>query len=256
MNQIMTSLPTPPTPPRPTGMQGFDIKVRDLLEQKFPPEQIRHDLRRNDGFEPVYVEAHNIIQRLNDAFGGVWTFKVLDHFFVPPNGMPSQVVVKGELSVPCDEDDAELVVVKQQFGSCFVRCQNGVTTDIGSDLKAAATDALKKCATMLGVALELYQRDEAAPQGLTRMNAQADRGSFPAVQADPQAPAQEFQIKAVREMFARLGVGDGWWQQLGFHSVSEIKVGHVNALLSGQHAWVQELIQKTGKQVGLQASAA
>jgi hypothetical protein len=49
-------------------------------------------------------------------------------------------------------------IVKTQFGSSAITRakETGETVSLADDLKAAATDALKKCATQLGVGLYLY----------------------------------------------------------------------------------------------------
>ncbi len=54
-------------------------------------------------------------------------------------------------------------VVRQQFGSAKIKRSrsNGAPLEIGYDLKAAATDCLKKCATLIGVGLYLTRKDEA-----------------------------------------------------------------------------------------------
>lgn len=49
---------------------------RDILEKPFGPEQIK---QREGSFGRMldYVEAHTVIQRLNDAFDARWSFKVI-----------------------------------------------------------------------------------------------------------------------------------------------------------------------------------
>jgi hypothetical protein len=56
-------------------------------------------------------------------------------------------------------------IVKNQFGSSQItrNKKTGDLVSLGDDLKAAATDALKKAATLLGVGLHLYV-DETAPR--------------------------------------------------------------------------------------------
>uniref|UniRef100_A0A7V3YL91 DUF3072 domain-containing protein n=1 Tax=Candidatus Caldatribacterium californiense TaxID=1454726 RepID=A0A7V3YL91_9BACT len=52
-------------------------------------------------------------------------------------------------------------MVKEQFGSKAIAYNpDGSFVDLGDDLKAAASDALKKCATLLGVGLYLYEGEE------------------------------------------------------------------------------------------------
>ncbi len=97
-----------------------------------------------------YVEGHAIVQRLNEALGGDWSFKVLEH-----DVREGEVIVLGELRAGD--------LVKQAFGGSEVtRTRDGKVVSLADDLKSAATDALKKAATLLGVALQLYGVERAA----------------------------------------------------------------------------------------------
>ncbi|MEW6291196.1 MAG: Rad52/Rad22 family DNA repair protein [Thermodesulfobacteriota bacterium] len=120
---------------------------RQLLEQPFSQDQIKQ--RKGAlGNTLEYVEAHVVIQRLNDAFDGNWSFEIIKHEI---NADADEVIVLGKLVVE--------QITKSQFGSSRIT-RNSDTKEIVSladDLKAAATDSLKKCATMLGVGLHLYQ---------------------------------------------------------------------------------------------------
>ncbi len=117
---------------------------RQLLESKFPQDQVK---QRNGNFGRTldYIEGHTVIQRLNDAFDGCWSFEIVSYEI-----MEEEVIVKGRLSAEG--------VVKTQFGSSTItrNRENGAVVNMADDLKAAATDSLKKCATMLGVGLYLY----------------------------------------------------------------------------------------------------
>jgi hypothetical protein len=98
-----------------------------------------------------YIEGHAIVQRLNEAMAGDWSFKVLEH-----QVLEGEVVVLGELRAGD--------LVKQAFGGSEVtRTRDGKVVSLADDLKAASTDALKKASTLLGVGLHLYGPEEAAP---------------------------------------------------------------------------------------------
>ncbi|MBI4271989.1 MAG: hypothetical protein HY615_16760 [Candidatus Rokubacteria bacterium] len=116
---------------------------RALLEQPFAPAQIRQRKGRNGVLD--YVEGHNVIHRLNEALDGAWSFEVTHHEI-----REDEVLVLGRLSAEH--------VTKMQFGVSQVTREkgSGQPISLGDDLKAAATDALKKCATFLGVGLHLY----------------------------------------------------------------------------------------------------
>ncbi len=116
---------------------------RPLLEKPFEPAQIRQRKGRQGLLD--YVEGHSVIARLNEAFDGAWSFEVLAHEI-----REEEVLVLGKLSAEG--------IVKMQFGASQVtrdRETKGLVS-LGDDLKAAATDAVKKCATFLGVGLHLY----------------------------------------------------------------------------------------------------
>lgn len=119
----------------------------ELLQRPFLPDQIRQREGRT-GALLDYVEGHVVIGRLNEALAGKWSFEVLEHRILPE---ADEVLVLGRLSAEG--------IIKTQFGSSPLtkHRHSGDPVSIGDDLKAAATDALKKCATLLGVALDLYQ---------------------------------------------------------------------------------------------------
>jgi len=129
---------------------------REILGQPFGPEQIK---QREGSFGKTleYVEGHTVIQRLNDAFDGEWCFTIIRHEILKET---DEVLVLGELKAGG--------IVKSQFGSSRITRarETGDIISMADDLKAAATDALKKAATLLGVGLHLYRNDR--PQGAYR----------------------------------------------------------------------------------------
>jgi hypothetical protein len=125
--------------------------VRTILETPFTADQIKQR-KGLWGKTLDYIEGHTVIQRLNDAFESDWGFTVVEHHI-----LDDEVVVLGRIHA--------LDVTKEQFGSSHITrdASNGKTLCLGDDLKAAATDALKKCATLIGVGLSLYS-ETSAPQ--------------------------------------------------------------------------------------------
>jgi hypothetical protein len=117
---------------------------RQLLEDPFTPAQIKHR-KGNFNRTLAYIEAPAVINRLNDAFDGTWSFDILEHHI-----LQEEVLVLGRLTVEG--------IVKTQFGNSQItrKKDTGDVISLGDDLKAAATDALKKAATLLGVGLHLY----------------------------------------------------------------------------------------------------
>lgn len=98
-----------------------------------------------------YVEVGYVINILNQAFGWDWDFRIIDQ-----QVGKRQVWVRGELTVRIREH----AIIKGQFGGADIKFnRNGDPISIADDLKAAASDALKKCASMLGVAGDVYWQD-------------------------------------------------------------------------------------------------
>jgi len=95
-----------------------------------------------------YLEGHQVIERLNQAFDGDWSFRITDHQITETG-----IVVLGELTAQS--------LVKMAFGGSEVTKarETGLPVSLADDLKAAATDALKKAATLFGVGLYLYSDD-------------------------------------------------------------------------------------------------
>ncbi len=127
---------------------------RELLEKPFTPDQVKQR-EGNFGKKLDYIEGHSVIQRLNDAFEAEWSFSILKHEILEAT---DEVVVLGELR----SGD----VVKTQFGSSRItrNRETGEMVSLADDFKAGGTDALKKCATLLGVGLFLYNGDKPVRQ--------------------------------------------------------------------------------------------
>ena len=78
---------------------------RTLLEKPFEPEQIRRRQGRNGMLD--YVEGHSVIQRLNDALDGAWSFEVTHHEL-----RDDEVIVLGKLTAE--------TITKMAFGTSQV----------------------------------------------------------------------------------------------------------------------------------------
>jgi hypothetical protein len=119
-------------------------EVRSTLTEPFPDAAIR-TRRGGHGKELRYLETWRCIERLNQAFDHDWSFRIIEWRL-----LDSEVVVHGELEAGG--------ITKQAFGSSQVTRsrESGEVVSIGDDVKAAASDALKKAATLLGIGLELY----------------------------------------------------------------------------------------------------
>ena len=102
-----------------------------------------------------YVTGTYVKKVLNLMFGWDWSFEIIDH---DVSIEYRQVVVKGKLTVHSNGRD----IVKMQFGRQDIKFRKGSDQplDIGNDLKGATTDCLKKCASELGIASDVYAPNE------------------------------------------------------------------------------------------------
>lgn len=132
---------------------GLNDAQRLILEQRTPIEAIKY--RQGRGNTKLAYVSHAWVTRvLNEAFGFRWSWDVTDTVIVPDLLAPAEVIVRGRLTVTTPDGGT---VVKEQFGTCDVkRYKDGGIISLGDDLKAASSDALKKAASLLGVALDLY----------------------------------------------------------------------------------------------------
>jgi hypothetical protein len=124
---------------------------REQYKRLSEPFAIIH--QRPDGLS--YITGEQCITRLNDVLGfKSWAFRVVEHGHHPE---ADEFWVLGELTVYLEAR----TLVRQQFGSQKIKRSraSGNPLDIGFDLKGATTDCLKKCATLVGVALHLTERE-------------------------------------------------------------------------------------------------
>lgn len=126
-----------------------------------------------------YVTVSYIQKALNFAFGWNWDFEIVEH-----GKEADHVWVMGKLTVRGMKPGQQ--IVKTQFGRSEVKkLKTGGNVDYGNDLKAAASDALKKCASLLGFASDIYGKadyksesgNDPLPPVIPPMN---DKGENPA----------------------------------------------------------------------------
>src|SRR5438445_6186687 len=111
------------------------------------------------GVEVTFISGEQVVSRLNEVLGVAgWSFRVLRHDINPE---ADEAWALGELVA----EIAERTVVRQQFGSQKLKRSRstGAPLDLGFDLKGASTDALKKCASLLGVGLYLSRKQPPRP---------------------------------------------------------------------------------------------
>lgn len=150
---------------------------RDLLEKHFSPDQIKQ--RQGDRGEVLdYLEGASVIQRLNEAFNAEWSFEIIEHLI-----QEKEVLVSGRLTANG--------ITKTQYGN------KKREESVGDDLKAAATDCIKKCATLFGIGLHLYfeEKTVAAPPPVpappaARSNGNGNGNGYRQPVSDPDFPGR------------------------------------------------------------------
>ena len=168
----------------------FDIKTKLGLTKPIPKELLK--TRKSGGTDLTYIAHNTAIDILNNIFGFAWSFEIVNSWlqespphikkenpkypFTDKTADMNQIKIDPEgkryleipqlpvawcqvrITVPMKTENGEIVYIsKEAFGSaCLTGNQN---TQSMSGFKAAQSDAIKKAASLFGVALSLY-RDE------------------------------------------------------------------------------------------------
>jgi len=147
----------------------MDEQAQALYDRLTAPFEPVHRVPIGGGGDAPYLSGEQVVTRLNETLTPLgWTFTVVEHGI---HAEADELWALGRLAVthrpdsegrlqPCD-------VVRMQFGSNKIKRAkaSGQPLDIGFDLKGAATDALKKCATLIGIGLDLTQKEGGATSG-------------------------------------------------------------------------------------------
>ena len=116
----------------------------EIIEKEFDKSLIKTRKGRS-GISLSYVETPEYIRRLNEIFDYQWSFEIQEERI--ESGF---VIVRGKLTAEG--------VSKTQYGSSQITTakQTGEIVSIGDDFKAACSDSLKKCSSLFGIGLHLY----------------------------------------------------------------------------------------------------
>lgn len=134
------------------------------------PKKYLQERKGKGGELWTYVTGNYVKKALNVVFGFDWDFEVVKYEF--DLGI-KQCFVLGKLTMRSDGK----TIVKSQFGRADIKFRVAYTPDpnnpgksikqttdepldLGNDLKAATTDALKKCASEIGIAADVYAKEE------------------------------------------------------------------------------------------------
>lgn len=135
-------------------------QLQQILKRT-PPQYIKKRPAKGGGTWD-YVTGGYVKKCLNIMFGWDWDFEIVEQLV-----QHGEAIVKGRLT--CRTNGK--AIVKMQFGNKDImykkqtneEIQKGVERiplSIGNDLKAAATDCLKKCAAEIGIAADIYNKED------------------------------------------------------------------------------------------------
>jgi hypothetical protein len=139
------------------GEDKIDLAIQDLITSKQAellasktPQRYIKKRKGRGGQEFDYVEINYVIAKLNAIFGFNWDVETTKSEIGR-----NQVWVQVRLTVRL-KDGTE--IRKDAFGGSDVKKlrKSGEVINIADDLKAAQSDAIKKAASMLGVAWDVY----------------------------------------------------------------------------------------------------
>lgn len=142
-----------------------DAKRTKFLLRSTPKKHIYTRPARGGG-EWKYIRGEYVKQALNAIFAFQWDFEIVpvtegQLFYMTGR----QVIVMGKLTIRDSNGVAR--IIKMGIGKkdvAYLKGKDGkpsaFTLDVGNDIKAAETDALKRCATGVGIGLDLYSDEQ------------------------------------------------------------------------------------------------
>jgi len=156
-------------------------KQLEFITSRTPKKYVRQRPAKGGG-QWDYVSGGYVKKVLNLMFGFDWDFEILDEKIMIES---KEVVVKGRLT--CRTNGK--VIQKMQYGNKDIIFKRGTETplSIGNDMKAAATDCLKKCASELGIAADIYNKQD-----------------FVEIRVD----TGEYTLERLKDLFNQLGEND------------------------------------------------
>ncbi|NCD40586.1 MAG: hypothetical protein EOL88_00690 [Bacteroidia bacterium] len=138
----------------------FDLKVLLKMAERTPAQYIKQR-KGPSGTMLSYVEGGYMKTALNYLFGWRWDFEIIDKGEVKVGNKVVQVWVQGKLIIK--DENNNVAIVKSQFGGAsvkYLKSNTSMPVDMANDYKSASTDALKKCASELGIASDVYNKNE------------------------------------------------------------------------------------------------
>lgn len=133
---------------------SLNAKQLQVILKKTPKQYVKSRPAKGGGSWD-YVTGGYVKKCLNLMFGWDWDFEIIDEKILIE---AKEIVVKGKLT--CRSNGK--TIVKMQFGNKDIIFKRGtnIPLSVGNDLKAATTDCLKKCAAELGIASDIYNKED------------------------------------------------------------------------------------------------
>lgn len=139
----------------------FNLEQLKKIRHKTPPSMI-YERPAKGGGKWKYVKSADVVVALNTTFGGFWDFSIItDEATALEMAVKTKsIVVRGKLTITNPDTGAS--VSREQYGRKDVAFKKGTNEplDFGNDMKAAASDALKKCASQFGLFNDIYRDNE------------------------------------------------------------------------------------------------
>jgi len=127
-----------------SAIMVLTAEQKELISKTTPKEFIKTRVGKGSrSFD--YVEIGYVVSRLNQIYGALfWDFEITDK--AREGG---SIWVQGKLTI---KDHKGHDVSKTQFGQCEIKEKQA----LGDAYKSASSDCLKKCASMFGIAQDVY----------------------------------------------------------------------------------------------------
>lgn len=184
----------------PENVDIIDPSQKSAIIEKTPSEYVRERVGRGNR-KVKYVETGYVIKKLNEIFNYLWSFDVLEEKVYEKAG---QIIIKGKLTV---HPSPTVVITKTQYGGSIIKLdKTGKVVSLADDFKAAGSDSLKKCASLLGIASDVYwgkevEEVESIDEGLKIES----KGNFePNLLIQKILPASDTQIKKLEVLAKQL----------------------------------------------------
>jgi hypothetical protein len=176
-----------------------DQQLKLLL--KSTPKQYVHTRPAKGGGTWEYVSVGYVQKVLNLMFGWDWDFEIISE-----QVMGKEAVVKGKLTCRA----GNRTITKMQYGNKDIIYRKGTDEplSLGNDMKAAASDSLKKCASLLGIAADIFNKQDFKEINVTSESIEQtnDRKERERLARFIEAATSKEQLEPVRETAEVLGL--------------------------------------------------